>query len=368
MQQQHNNNNTLQLQWKLNNNNKEKNNNSSKSKRSQKSNNNSKNNKNYALRAGSIQKRIEVEHRKKEPKKRGPKPRPRPQPMSKYRRKTANLRERERMGEINNAFERLRAQIPAPIASIESERVGPKLEKMTKINILHVTINYIKALESILDTGDAGVQVYGTSVVQSPFIPLPKCAETILTSSVENKTSARPKKIRRKNSVNLSKVDKIKKRTKKPSSSGASTTSTASSSSSEDSGISLLEADSDMAEVKYEADYDESDFICPDWTELTSTLEFPYTDTKPQPVIAEQPAGSRGNLDTLLASTAAMSSHITPTPRPVLQPINKQINRQISFPDLGGCGDLFSDLNSSFDSMEEGISFVTNDDPFELVF
>ena len=362
MQQQHNNN-TLQLQWKLNNN-KEKNN-SSKSKRSQKSSNTGKNNKNYALRAGSIKKRIEVEHRKKEPKKRGPKPRPRPQPMSKYRRKTANLRERERMGEINNAFERLRARIPAPIASIESERVGPKLEKMTKINILHVTINYIKALESILDTGDAGVQVYGTSVVQSPFIPLPKCAEAILTAPIENKTAAsRQKKIRRKTPTNLAKTDKIKKRTKKPSSSGASTTSTASSSSSEDSGISLLEPDSEMmeAEAKYEADND-SDFICPDWTELTSTLEFPYTDTKP--VIIEQPA-VRGNMDTLLASTAAISNHITP--RPVLQPVNKQMNRQISFPDLGGCGDLFSDLNSSFDSMEEGISFTTSDDTFELVF
>ena len=69
----------------------------------------------YKFREASIKKRIEVEHRKKEPKKRGPKPRPRPQPMSKYRRKTANLRERQRMGEINNAFERLRTKIPTPV-------------------------------------------------------------------------------------------------------------------------------------------------------------------------------------------------------------------------------------------------------------
>jgi hypothetical protein len=68
----------------------------------------------YKLRAGSIKKRIEVEHRKREPKKRGPKARPKPQAMSKYRRKTANLRERQRMGEINNAFERLRDKIPTP--------------------------------------------------------------------------------------------------------------------------------------------------------------------------------------------------------------------------------------------------------------
>ena len=68
----------------------------------------------YKFREASIKKRIEVEHRKKEPKKRGPKPRPKPQPMSKYRRKTANLRERQRMGEINSAYEVLRAKIPTP--------------------------------------------------------------------------------------------------------------------------------------------------------------------------------------------------------------------------------------------------------------
>lgn len=68
----------------------------------------------YKFREASIKKRIEVEHRKKEPKKRGPKPRPKTQPMSKYRRKTANLRERQRMGEINTAFERLKEKIPTP--------------------------------------------------------------------------------------------------------------------------------------------------------------------------------------------------------------------------------------------------------------
>jgi hypothetical protein len=40
---------------------------------------------------------------------------------------------------------------------------------MTKINILHVTISYIRALENILDTGDAGYNSYGTAIVQSPF-------------------------------------------------------------------------------------------------------------------------------------------------------------------------------------------------------
>jgi hypothetical protein len=74
--------------------------------------------------------------------------------MSKYRRKTANLRERMRMGEINTAFESLREKIPTPLSTSKG-----RCEKLTKINILHVAINYIRALESILDTGDAGVQV-----------------------------------------------------------------------------------------------------------------------------------------------------------------------------------------------------------------
>src|SRR5215469_15258042 len=49
----------------------------------------------YNLRVRSIQNRIETEKRKKEPKR--PKPKQKPPPLSKYRRKTANLRERCRM-------------------------------------------------------------------------------------------------------------------------------------------------------------------------------------------------------------------------------------------------------------------------------
>ncbi len=104
------------------------------------------------------------EKTKQPPKKRGPKPRPRPLPMSKYRRKTANMRERQRMGEINNAFDVLKDKIPV-LSNLPSSSSG-RCEKMTKINVLHVAINYIRALENILDTGDAGVNVFGTAVVQ----------------------------------------------------------------------------------------------------------------------------------------------------------------------------------------------------------
>jgi hypothetical protein len=75
--------------------------------------------------------------------------------MSKYRRKTANLRERLRMGEINSAFENLRQKLPNPAQSGKG-----KCEKLTKINILHVAINYIRAMENLLETGDSGIRSF----------------------------------------------------------------------------------------------------------------------------------------------------------------------------------------------------------------
>ena len=119
----------------------------------------------YTLRACSIQKRIEVEHKAKQPRKRGPKPRPKTAPMSKYRRKTANLRERQRMGEINVAFEKLREKLPCPITLAAKGSPGngggggggAKCEKLTKINILHIAINYIRSMENLLETGEPGM-------------------------------------------------------------------------------------------------------------------------------------------------------------------------------------------------------------------
>ena len=54
----------------------------------------------------SILKRIETEKNKDLPRQR--KPRERPAPPSKYRRKAANARERERMHGVNAAFEKLK--------------------------------------------------------------------------------------------------------------------------------------------------------------------------------------------------------------------------------------------------------------------
>lgn len=179
----------------------------------------------YGLRACSIQKRIEVEVRKGLPKKRGPKPKPRPLPMTKYRRKTANLRERMRMGEINVAFERLRERIPTLTASNKN-----RCEKLTKINILHVAINYIKALENILDTGEPGIQVFGTTIVRGPLDSVDGL-ETTNMRIVKNKPSQVSSPL---NDLTINSCSK-------------------------DSGI---------------EDLDPDDILCPDWTELTSTLEF----------------------------------------------------------------------------------------------
>ena len=63
-----------------------------------------------SLRQRSIRKRIETEKNKHLPKPR--KQREKPAPLSKYRRKTANARERQRMHEVNQAFDKLKASIP----------------------------------------------------------------------------------------------------------------------------------------------------------------------------------------------------------------------------------------------------------------
>lgn len=74
-----------------------------------------------------------------------------PQPLSKYRRKTANARERSRMREINRAFETLRRAVPA------AEAGAPiACEKLTKISTLRLAMRYIAALSAMLrDDGDA---------------------------------------------------------------------------------------------------------------------------------------------------------------------------------------------------------------------
>ena len=276
---------------------------------------------------------------------------------------------------------------------------------MTKINVLHVAINYIRALESILETGDAGIHIYGTSVVQSPNLPLSPEAEPPIEKVAKNPPKSTPNSIRRgNNKQNQQKTTQQQQqqqtkttptiktepatifkttRTKNPSSS----------SSSEDSGINM----------DYE-DLDSEDIICPDWTELTSTLElFPIKIEIPMSSLQNQShsvqpkfGDFKPNLDTLLSSATTMTNHaqqpLTPSlsnSNPIskiLQPKDLNFFRQNSNPNSNSILmqtsnsngnmpldlDFFGDLNSSFDSLESSnvsdmIPFH-EEDPFELVF
>ena len=161
---------------------------------------------NYKLRDVSIKKREEMEIRKNQPKKRGPKPRPKSAPMSKYRRKTANLRERLRMGEINVAFENLRDKLPNPMVQAGKA----KCEKLTKINILHVAINYIRAMENLLETGDSGINSF-SEMTKNPLrdesdrkIEMQRVLATLMARADNNHKyhQARSKKKKRRSQYN----------------------------------------------------------------------------------------------------------------------------------------------------------------------
>lgn len=76
------------------------------------------------------------------------KPKQKAAPLSKYRRKTANARERSRMREINQAFEALRRAVPQMSAHSGTN------EKLTKITTLRLAMKYISTLSAAL-TGPA---------------------------------------------------------------------------------------------------------------------------------------------------------------------------------------------------------------------
>ncbi|XP_071529805.1 uncharacterized protein [Panulirus ornatus] len=70
---------------------------------------------------------------------------PRPPPLSRYRRKTANARERYRMRQINSAFESLRGVLPSWVCRRRAA------SELTKITTLRLASAYIKSLQDILD-------------------------------------------------------------------------------------------------------------------------------------------------------------------------------------------------------------------------
>ncbi|BFZ12195.1 hypothetical protein BsWGS_15234 [Bradybaena similaris] len=96
---------------------------------------------NYNFRLSSLVKRVETERRQVEP--RQPKDKSKPPPLSKYRRRTANARERDRMKEINDAFDALRSSLPT------IQRDDGK-NKITKFTILKHALNYMASLRDLL--------------------------------------------------------------------------------------------------------------------------------------------------------------------------------------------------------------------------
>ena len=106
----------------------------------------------YTLRTKSILKRIESERsRHTSSKKKENKEKEKPPPLSKYRRKTANARERNRMKEINDAFISLQSSLPGI--------PGTDSEKLTKITVLKLAVNYINALARVLDNSSPSMDV-----------------------------------------------------------------------------------------------------------------------------------------------------------------------------------------------------------------
>ena len=266
---------------------------------------------------------------------------------------------------------------------------------MTKINILHVAINYIRALENILHTGDAGFNSYGTTIVQSPFMPTGDqvvCGDKDKEESeMQQQPVTRPqvvtKVLRPLNNVanNVNKQPAVPVASPRngrglkvlhpqvPSNAGTvlhqqpvtsqqmvtrplatmtpltrplatmtpvtgpqasmqqmtrpqntmtqltrpqMVTNMMSSSKNLDEETFSGSEDSGIAE-------DRMDLDCPDWTELTSTLEFP----------------KRGSLDTMLTPSSATVTNVTSSSRVV-------VARQVSFPELDSDpgADLFGDM------------------------
>lgn len=102
----------------------------------------------YSLRPRSLRRGLDDDRPVTITKSRVTKPKQKPAPLSKYRRKTANARERSRMREINAAFEALRRAVPHLAGPAHSP--GSQNEKLTKITTLRLAMKYITALSSAL--------------------------------------------------------------------------------------------------------------------------------------------------------------------------------------------------------------------------
>merc|ERR1711874_158201 len=105
--------------------------------------------KSRSLRKTSVRKRVETEIKKRNGKLKEKVSKKRT--LSKYRRKAANAKERERMKKMNDVFDTLKSVIPA------ENRGDDEDEKETKVTTLRSAIAYINCLKQLIEDCDAGL-------------------------------------------------------------------------------------------------------------------------------------------------------------------------------------------------------------------
>ncbi len=149
--------------------------------------------KSRSLRARSIQKRLETEAKKNEPKKRPP--RQKNSTMSKYRRKTANAKERDRMRCVNDAFERLKNILPSTDDEQEEE-----MNKGTKVCTLRYAIQYINSLQKLIDDSNNGLVDSSFYEMEFPEDNLSSGSATSAKNSKKKKKDSQKKKRKKKDS------------------------------------------------------------------------------------------------------------------------------------------------------------------------
>ncbi|XP_063696009.1 helix-loop-helix protein delilah [Culicoides brevitarsis] len=137
-------------------------------------------------------------------------------PLSKYRRKTANARERTRMREINCAFELLRQCVPVSITGVETPSNN---EKLTKITTLRLAMKYIRILSEILNKcekialnkNNGENSLYTTSILDYQDIYNDILNDTVFKPTVTKPTGGRKEL---KKQCTLTTQNKIKKSSK----------------------------------------------------------------------------------------------------------------------------------------------------------
>jgi hypothetical protein len=193
------------------------------------------------------------------------------------------------MGEINAAFELLKERLPA-LGS--SGRGGG--EKLTKINVLHMAINYIRAMEAMLEAGREDVARLDLEhLMRNPF------------SSQERSSS----------SSSLASTNALQ------------TEASASTNSNDHSqGSSMLHD----AATEEEDEEEEEGVECPDWTELTASLGplQPMAASQPEPLASSSCSYSHFISSSFFRASASAFSHaqsflswpVTLTSRPEAEP------------------------------------------------